>query len=99
MQRKKFDAIYKLWRSENNMVMSRLISSMIMDISENFLLYSIAQEIWEAARETYTSSENTSELFQVESVLQDLKQGDASIIIYFNQSHWQLAAIGSIRNL
>ena len=42
------DANYKLWGSENNMVMSLLINSMTMEISESFLLYSTVQEIWEA---------------------------------------------------
>ena len=91
MQPNKSDAKYKLWRSKNNMVMSWLINSFTMKISENFLLYTTAQEIWKAAHETYSNSENTSELFHVESALQDLKQGDASITIYFTNltRNWQ----------
>ncbi|XP_024031772.1 uncharacterized protein LOC112094608 [Morus notabilis] len=60
----KSDTSYKLWRSENNMVMSWLISSMTTEIGGNFLLYSTARDIWEAARETYSSSENTLNYFR-----------------------------------
>ncbi|RVX16235.1 Retrovirus-related Pol polyprotein from transposon TNT 1-94 [Vitis vinifera] len=49
------------------MIMSWLINSMNNDIGENFLLFGTAKDIWDAAKETYSSSENTSELFQVES--------------------------------
>ncbi|KAL5840222.1 hypothetical protein ACOSQ4_012830 [Xanthoceras sorbifolium] len=45
----KEDPTFRTWKSENNMV--------------NFLLYGTAQQIWDAARETYSSSKNTSELF------------------------------------
>ena len=65
-------ATYRIWRAENNLVMSWLISSMTTEIGENFLLYTTAKEIWEATREMFSSSENTAELFSVESTLQDL---------------------------
>ncbi|XP_062108142.1 uncharacterized protein LOC133819015 [Humulus lupulus] len=62
-----------VWRAENNLVMSWLISSMTTEIGENFL-YTTAKEIWEAVHETFSSSDNTAELFYVESTLQDLHQ-------------------------
>lgn len=57
------DPKFKAWKSENNLVMSWLINSMAPEIGENFLLYRSAKEIWEAARETYSSRDNTAELF------------------------------------
>ena len=59
----KGDPKYRLWKSDNNMIMSWLINSMNNDIGENFLLYGTAKEIWDAAKETYSSSKNTAELF------------------------------------
>jgi hypothetical protein len=53
------------------------------------------QQIWDTTRdttrETYSSSENTSELFEIEAVLHDLHQGDLSVTQYFNtlSCHWQ----------
>ena len=71
--------------------MSWLLNSMNVDIGENFLLDETAQEIWEAVRETYFSSENTLELFAIESILHDLWQGDLTVKQYFNTliRHWQ----------
>ena len=87
----KDDPKYKVWKIENHMVMSWLINSMNNDIGENFLLYGTAKEIWEAARETYSSSDNTAELFEIEALLHDLRQGELSVTQYFNvlTRHWQ----------
>ncbi|RVW51675.1 hypothetical protein CK203_066807 [Vitis vinifera] len=43
-----------------------------------------AKDIWDATKETYSSSENTSELFQVESALHDFRQGEQSVTQYYN---------------
>ena len=48
------------------------------EIGENFLLYDTTQEIWEAAREAYSHIENTSELFEIESILDD-RQGESQV--------------------
>ncbi|RVW34517.1 Copia protein [Vitis vinifera] len=53
---------FRKWKIENSMIMSWLINSMNNDIGENFLLFGTAKDIWDAAKETYSSSENTSEL-------------------------------------
>ena len=80
----KTDEKFKVWNAENNMVMSWLINSMANDIGENFLLYGTTKEIWDAAKETYSNNENTSELFEVESVLHDFRQGELTVTQYFN---------------
>ncbi|RVW87882.1 Retrovirus-related Pol polyprotein from transposon RE1 [Vitis vinifera] len=56
---------FRKWKIENSMIMSWLINSMNNDIGENFLLFGTAKDIWDAAKETYSSSENTSELFRL----------------------------------
>ena len=70
---KKDDPCYKKWKAENHQIMSWLINSMNVDIGENFLLYETAHEIWEVVRETYSSSENTSELYAIEVIPHDLR--------------------------
>ncbi|KAI3472122.1 hypothetical protein Pfo_029610 [Paulownia fortunei] len=87
----KSNSQYRTWKTENHMVMSWLINSMTTEVGENFLLYKTAQEIWNAARETYLSSENTSKLFEIETRLHDLRQGDLSVTQYFNilTRYWQ----------
>ncbi|XP_073158333.1 uncharacterized protein [Henckelia pumila] len=66
------------------MVMSWLINSMTQDIGENFLLYQTGAEIWDAVRTTYSSQENTSELFRIERLLYGLRQGEDIVTTYFN---------------
>nr|GLL35841.1 hypothetical protein CK203_090719 [Ipomoea trifida] len=75
---------FRKWKIENSMIMSWLINSMNNDIGEIFLLFETAQEIWDAAKETYSSSENTSELFRVQSTLHDFRQGEQSVTQYYN---------------
>ena len=88
---KNVDPKFRTWKVENNLVMSWLINSMTNEIGENFLLYSTAQEIWEAAKEFYSSKENTSEIFETESSLHDLRQGDLNVTQYYGilTRHWQ----------
>ena len=75
---------FRKWKIENSMIMSWLINSMNNDIGENFLLFRTAKDIWDAAKETYSSSENISELFQVESALHDFRQGEQTVTQYYN---------------
>lgn len=77
------DPKFTVWNSENNMIMSWLINSMTTEIGANFLLYPTARAIWEAADDTYSSKDNTSELFAIESTIHDLLQGDSSVTTYF----------------
>lgn len=66
------DPKYRAWRTDDHLVMSWLINSMTTEVGENFLLFRTAKEIWEAARNTYSSTENSSELFEIETRLYDL---------------------------
>ena len=66
------------------MVMSWLINSMTNETGENFMYYKSAKEIWDAAKETYSNKDNTSEVFEIEGTLHDLRQGELSVTEYFN---------------
>ena len=83
------DPKFRSWKTDDHLVMSWLINSMTTEVGENFLLHRIAKEIWEAACETYSSTENTSKLFEVETQLYNLKPGDMNVTQYFNMlTHW-----------
>ncbi|KAL5812186.1 hypothetical protein ACOSQ3_027136 [Xanthoceras sorbifolium] len=75
----KDSAGFRKWLIDNNLVMSWLLNYMTNDISENFLLYETAQEIWDAIKETFSTYDNTSKLFVVQSVLHDLRQGEETV--------------------
>ncbi|KAL6311906.1 hypothetical protein AAG906_001788 [Vitis piasezkii] len=52
---KKDDKRFKVWNTENNLVMSWLINAMDTEIGQNFLFYDTAHEIWMATKETYST--------------------------------------------
>ncbi|KAL4318341.1 hypothetical protein GQ457_18G004360 [Hibiscus cannabinus] len=79
------DAGYSTWVSENNTIMAWLINSMVPDIGENFMLYRTAAEIWTAARDTYSNTDNIVELFGVENQIRELRQDDLPLGQYFGQ--------------
>ena len=85
------DSKYKVWKAENSMVMSWLVNSMSNDIGLDFMYYDTAKEIWDAAKETYSDKENTSELFEIKGILHDLRQGELTVTQYFNtlNRYWQ----------
>lgn len=74
---------FRTWSNENCMVMSWLIKSMTPKTGENFIFYSTTTYIWEVTRDTYSSKDNTSELFAIDSSLQELRQGDSDVTSYF----------------
>ncbi|KAL6334496.1 hypothetical protein AAG906_016043 [Vitis piasezkii] len=85
------DLKYKVWKAENTMVMSWLINSMTNEIGVDFMYYEMAQEIWDAAMESYSNNENTSQLLEVKGMIHDLRQGDLSVTQYFSTLNrfWQ----------
>lgn len=78
------DPKYQAWKTDDHLVMSWLINSMTTEVRENFMLFRIAKEIWEVARDTYSSTKNSSELFEIETRLYNLRQGELSVTQYFN---------------
>ena len=70
---------------------------MTTEIGENFLLYTITKEIWDATRDTLSNSENIAQLFHVESILHNLRQGNQPVTTYFTTDKL-LAAAGLIRD-
>lgn len=82
------------------MVMSWLLGSMIPEISDDFILYDTATEIWNAAAEMYSKRDNTAELYELEAQIQDIKQGDNLVNRYYSQLSriWkQIDAFESLR--
>lgn len=61
------------------MVVSCLINYMPKEIGEDFMHYKSAKEIWDAIKETYSNNDSTSALFEVKSILNDLRQGELTI--------------------
>ncbi|XP_073037355.1 uncharacterized protein [Primulina eburnea] len=81
----------RIWKADDSMIMAWLINSMHPELSENFLLFHSAREIWEAAQETFSCRDNTAELFEIEESLHNLRQGESSVTTYFTNltRYWQ----------
>ncbi|GAV66755.1 UBN2_3 domain-containing protein [Cephalotus follicularis] len=73
------------------MVMSWLINNMDNEISQNFLFYGSAKEIWDAAKETYSDNENMEEFLKIKCVLHDIRQGELTVTQYYYtlSRYWQ----------
>lgn len=57
------------WRSKNSMVSAWLVNSMKPSIGNAYLFLPIAKDIWNAVRETYSDSENSSQIFEIKTKL------------------------------
>ena len=57
---------------------------MTLEISEGYLLAHTAKEIWDAARRTYSSLENTAALIHLKRQLRNLRQGNMLVTEYYN---------------
>lgn len=64
---------------------------MTTENGENFLLYETAHDIWVAARKFYSSRDNTSVIFEIETHLHDLRHGELTVTQYYNAltRNWQ----------
>lgn len=58
---------FSVWKSENSMIVSWLIRSIIFDVSDHFILYATVAEIWSAAKKMYSKKDNASELYEFET--------------------------------
>lgn len=48
------------------------------------MYYETVKEMWDVGKETYFDVDNTFAIFEINSILHKLQQGDHSIIKYFN---------------
>ncbi|KZV57627.1 hypothetical protein F511_03087 [Dorcoceras hygrometricum] len=73
------------------MVMAWLINSMEPPIGRTYLFLPTAKDIWEAVRETYSDLENSSQIYDLKTRLWNSKQGEKSVIEYYNEMRalWQ----------
>src|ERR1044072_1910570 len=71
--------------------MSWLLNTMTNETRENIMYFETAKEMWNAVEETYSDVDNTSAIFEIKSLLHDLRQGESTVTEYFNtlSRNWQ----------
>ncbi|CAN0910966.1 Retrovirus-related Pol polyprotein from transposon TNT 1-94 [Linum grandiflorum] len=84
------DPKYQTWDEHDNLVRTWLINSMKPNIGENYILHPSAKAIWDAAKSTYSTVDNSSAMFKIEQQLFQLQQGEMDVTEYFNLlgHHW-----------
>ncbi|CAN0884093.1 hypothetical protein LINGRAHAP2_LOCUS14739 [Linum grandiflorum] len=55
------------------------------DIGDNYLLHQSAKALWDDVKETYSTQDNSSKLFEIEQKLYNFKQGEMSATDYYNK--------------
>ncbi|XP_075514618.1 uncharacterized protein LOC142549521 [Primulina tabacum] len=85
------ESTYKTWRSKNSLVMAWLLNSMDTSIARPYMFMKTAKDVWDSVKETYSDSENSSQIFELKAKLWNLKQGDREVTIYYNEmaALWQ----------
>lgn len=85
------DSTYKVWQAENSIVLAWLINSMDPKVSRRYLFFKTAKEVWDAARKMYSDLGNTSQKFEIQTKLKEIKQGTQTVTQYFLalQDLWQ----------
>ena len=84
-QPKQGDSGYQQWEAENSIIMALLINFMEARIGRTFLFYSSAHEIWKGVQDMYSDLENTSQCFEIRSILRSTRQGTMTVTEYYNR--------------
>ena len=87
----KFDSAYATWDAENSMIMAWLVNAMEEDISANYMCYSTAKELWDNVNQMYSDFGNQSQVYELETKLREIRQGENTVTKYFNtlKGLWQ----------
>ena len=90
-EKKSSDDGYNTWRSENSLVTAWLLSSMDASIAKPHMFMKTAKEVWDSIKETYSDLENSSQIFELKTMLWQSKQGDRDVTAHYNEmvSLWQ----------
>ena len=62
-------ATYGLWEAKNSTIMFWLINSIEPKTRKTYLFYKTTKKIWESVQEMYSDLENSSQCFEIRSVI------------------------------
>ncbi|KAJ8764832.1 hypothetical protein K2173_010297 [Erythroxylum novogranatense] len=77
-------ALQSRWKSADSMVKSWILNSMVKELSDAFLSFSTAKELWEELRERFGEA-NGPLLYQIEREISSFKQGNLTISAYYTK--------------
>ncbi|KAF3775439.1 hypothetical protein EJ110_NYTH50401 [Nymphaea thermarum] len=71
------------WEENDSMVMSWIMNSIQPQIASTITYYTIAKEMWEFLRQTYSQDKNVSKILQAKEELHNLRQRNQDLSQYF----------------
>lgn len=85
------DTLHPQWELENSTVMSWLLNSMELELSNGYLFMDTAKEIWDAVSQTYSHKGNMAQIYELKCRIHNSKQRESSVAAYFHslRSMWQ----------
>ncbi|KAH7844678.1 hypothetical protein Vadar_030535 [Vaccinium darrowii] len=85
------DTLHPQWELENSTVMSWLLNSMELELSNGYLFMDTAKEIWDAVSQTYSQKGNMAQIYDLKCRIHNSKQRESSVAAYFHslRSMWQ----------
>nr|KYP41699.1 hypothetical protein KK1_036913 [Cajanus cajan] len=76
------DSNFPIWDNEDSLIMTWMWHSMIPEISQNYMFYSSAKEIWDDLQNTFSLKKDFATCYDIESMIFNTKQGSLSILEY-----------------
>jgi hypothetical protein len=67
------------------MILTWLLHSMLPEISQGYLFFCTAREVWDATTHTYSKMENARQIYELKQQIHGAIQGDWSVTTYFHK--------------
>ena len=81
----------EVWDANNSIVMSWLVNSIIENIHNTCLYFTIAKELWDYLHLAYFDRDNSGQLYELRNQARLFNQGDKDVTTYFTYLYklWQ----------
>ena len=76
---------YEQWKMHDSMVKGLILNSLDSSLIENFHRYSTAREVWDALATTFFDGCDSSQIYDLQQRVHQLKQSGGSLKKYYNE--------------
>ena len=76
---------YEQWKMQDSMVKGLLLNSLDPSLIGNFHRYSTAREVWDALATTFFDGGDSSQIYDLQQKVNQLKQSGGSLENYYNE--------------
>ena len=79
------DPNFAAWEVEDSLIISWLWGSMHSEVSKSYMFLSMAKEIWDTAKRTYSKVQDASVIFYIKMKISGTKHGPLTVTEYYNK--------------